>query len=128
MQLKAALLAVLALGACSDGDDVIGGGGAAGESGSSGSGGSGAMDSGGGDMNPYASCADPNECPVVGSTCDAQFGCQPPCAPELCPPPPGGNVIQFCTAGRCRLDCTFGKTCPDGMQCHPVQGFCTAML
>jgi hypothetical protein len=87
----------------------------------------------GGDENPYGACvgedATDNSCPVPGSVCHADFGCQPPCPTGTvsCPEPPGGgNASPYCQQRLCRLDCGFGKTCPVGMACDTSSAFCTS--
>jgi len=87
----------------------------------------------GSDENPYAACvgedATDNSCPVPGSICHADFGCQPPCPTGTvsCPmPPAGGTASPYCQQRLCRLDCGFSKTCPAGMACNTTNAFCTA--
>jgi hypothetical protein len=83
--------------------------------------------------NPYGACvgedATDNSCPVPGSICHADFGCQPPCPTGTvsCPEPPaGGTASPYCQQRFCRLDCGFGKTCPAGMACNTGSAFCTS--
>lgn len=103
--------------------------------GASGAGLGGAAGAGGadGDENPYGACigedATDNSCPVLGSICDADFGCQPPCPTGTvsCPEAPaGGTASPYCQQRLCRLECGFGKTCPAGMTCDTASAFCTS--
>jgi hypothetical protein len=133
-------------GGSSTGGAMIGGAGevAAGGVGGGGSNlGGGANEGGGGsavgggaagsDENPYRGCLGEdrtdNTCPVSGSICDADYGCEPPCPTGTvsCPEPPaGGTATAYCQQRFCRLDCGFGKTCPAGMTCDAATLFCTA--
>lgn len=104
------------------------GGSAAGSDGTAGSSGM-----AGGEANPYRACvgedATDNSCPVPGSVCHANFGCEPPCPTGTisCPSPPeGGTAKPYCQQRLCRLDCGFGKTCPTGMVCDTGSAFCTS--
>lgn len=120
-------------GEATSGGGNLGGGGAGSHAGASGAGlgGAGADAGRGGessDENPYRDCADENSCPVSGSTCHADYGCEPPCPTGTgsCPAPlGGGTATRYCQQKLCRLDCGFGKTCPTGMTCDTPTGFCT---
>ena len=112
-----------------DGSSNLGGASGAGLGGAA----AGAGGAAGGDENPYGACvgedATANSCPVPGSICHADFGCQPPCPTGTvsCPKPPGGGTAgPYCQQRLCRLDCGFGKTCPAGMDCDTASGFCTS--
>lgn len=116
-----------------DAGEVAGGSGGHAGAGGAGLGGAAAGGAAGSGENPYRACVgeDPtdNSCPVSGSKCDATFGCQPPCptGTASCPAPPGGGTATvYCQQRFCRLDCGFGKTCPDGMTCDNASLFCTA--
>jgi len=120
-----------AAGVADGGSNLGGAGGAAGvaDGGTAGAGGSAA----GSDDNPYGTCvgedATDNSCPVPGSICHADFGCEPPCPTGTvsCPAPPaGGTASPYCQQRLCRLDCGFGKTCPPGMVCDTGSAFCTS--
>jgi hypothetical protein len=85
----------------------------------------------GNDENPYRACADEDDdsCPVQGSMCHADYGCEPPCPTGTvsCPAPlGGGTATTYCQQRFCRLDCGFGKTCPTGMTCDTTTLFCTS--
>lgn len=127
-------------GGSASGGDMMGDAGevAGGSGGLAGAGGAGLAGSGAGGgaagsgENPYRACAGEdatdNSCPVSGSKCDADFGCQPPCPTGTvsCPAPLGGGTATvYCQQRFCRLDCGFGKTCPDGMTCDNASLFCT---
>ena len=102
------------------------GAGGAGLGGAAAGGGGGA----GSDQNPYRACADADDdsCPLAGSMCHADYGCEPPCPTGTvsCPAPlGGGTATPYCQQKLCRLDCGFGKTCPTGMTCDTATAFCT---
>ena len=85
------------------------------------------------DENPYGACigedATENSCPLPGSICHADFGCQPPCPSgtvSCALPPSGGTAKPYCQQRLCRLDCGFGKTCPTGMVCDTSSAFCSS--
>jgi hypothetical protein len=87
----------------------------------------------GSDENPYGPCvgedATDNSCPLPGSVCHADYGCQPPCPSgtvSCAMPPSGGTAKPYCQQRLCRLDCGFGKTCPAGMTCDTASAFCTS--
>ncbi len=107
------------------------GGGAAGAGGSGGmSAAAGVSGEGGSESGPYQGCEgedrDDNTCPVTGSICHQDYGCEPPCSGgAMCPdPPPGGTATTYCNQGFCRLDCTLDLTCPTGMTCDETTAFC----
>jgi hypothetical protein len=80
------------------------------------------------DENPYRDCANEDSCPMAGSMCHADYGCEPPCPTGTvsCPAPVGGGTATpYCQQKLCRLDCGFGKTCPTGLTCDTPTGFCT---
>lgn len=52
--------------------------------------------------------------PDVCSACECIFDCE---ADSDCPAVESGDVNPVCNAGRCRLPCDDGETCPDGMRC-----------
>ena len=119
-------------GEAASGTGNLGGGGShagaggAGLGGAAAGGGSGA----GSDENPYRACVDEDDdsCPLAGSMCHADYGCEPPCPTGTvsCPAPlGGGTATPYCQQKLCRLDCGFGKTCPTGMTCDTATGFCT---
>jgi hypothetical protein len=125
----------LATGGTTGGDAAVAGGGSS-LGGVSGAGLGGAAAGAGGapaDENPYGTCvgedATDNSCPVPGSICHADFGCQPPCPTgtlSCAMPPSGGTAKPYCQQRLCRLDCGFGKTCPAGMVCDTASAFCTS--
>jgi hypothetical protein len=122
-------------GATTDGAAGVAGGGSS-LGGVSGAGLGGAAAGAGGapaDENPYGTRvgedATDNSCPVPGSICHADFGCQPPCPTgtlSCAMPPSGGTAKPYCQQRLCRLDCGFGKTCPAGMVCDTASAFCTS--
>lgn len=117
-------------GEAAGGRGNLGGASGAGLGGASAGAGGGAA---GSDENPYRACVGEdrtdNSCPVAGSICEADFGCEPPCPTGTvsCPgAPPGGTATPYCQQRFCRLDCGFGKTCPTGMTCDAAKLFCTS--
>ena len=119
-------------GEAASGSGSVGGGGTLAGAGGTGLGGTAAGDGGASsDENPYRACADENDesCPVAGSMCHADYGCEPPCPTGTvsCPAPlGGGTATTYCQQRFCRLDCGFGKTCPTGMTCDTTTVFCIA--
>jgi hypothetical protein len=120
-------------GEAASGSGNLGGGGNHAGAGGAGLGGAAAGAGGGGagsDENPYRACAneDDDSCPVPGSMCHADYGCQPPCPTGTVSCPAalgGGTATPYCQQKLCRLDCGFGKTCPTGMTCDTATSFCT---
>lgn len=78
---------------------------------------------------PYPAC-DPDGDPCPRGYDDCKVAGDPPISwcshwcvhGNDCEPPLTGDAPAICWGHDCMLDCTDGRTCPDGMICAPVSG------
>lgn len=72
----------------------------------------------GGEVDPWAFCTQPDDCPIPGSLCLEGSVCAPPCVQDPitpCPYDPLGPGFPVCVFA-CELGCLDGQ-CPEGMTC-----------